>query len=81
MFKITPNGTNRLDVKMSGKLDTDSMQIALDEFAAKSKNIENGKMLYEINDFQLPTLGQSELNFHGFPRCLGSWKNLTVRQY
>jgi len=74
MFKITPNGTNRLDVKMSGKLDTDSMHIALDEFAAKSKNIENGKILYEIIDFQLPTLGAIGTEFSRLPSMFGLMK-------
>ena len=57
MFKVIVNGENRLDIEMSGKLDAESMNIALDEIANKSDNIENGKMFYVITDFQLPTLG------------------------
>ncbi|MFC1862490.1 STAS/SEC14 domain-containing protein, partial [Thermodesulfobacteriota bacterium] len=55
MFKITQNGMNRLDIEMSGKLDAEEMKIALDELVSKSKNIENGKMLYEIIDYHLPS--------------------------
>ncbi len=36
---------NRLDIELSGKLDTDEMKTALDELVSKSDNIENGKML------------------------------------
>ncbi len=36
---------NRLDIELSGKLDTDEMKTALDEPVSKSDNIENGKML------------------------------------
>ena len=31
MFKVTKNGSNRLDIELSGKLDTEEMKIALDE--------------------------------------------------
>jgi hypothetical protein len=56
MFKIMQNGVNRLDIELSGKLDAEEMKIALDELVSKSKNIENGKMLYKIIDFRLPSL-------------------------
>jgi hypothetical protein len=42
MYKITTNGTNRLDIEMSGKLNAEDMKIALDEMVSTSKNIENG---------------------------------------
>jgi nicotinamidase-related amidase len=44
MFKITQNGSNRLDIEMNGKLNADQMKIALDELMSKSKNIENRTM-------------------------------------
>ena len=56
MFKVIENGTNRLDIELSGKLNAESMKLALDELVSKSENIENGKILYVIVDFQLPTL-------------------------
>ena len=56
MFKIMQNGLNRLDIELSGKLEADDMKIALDELVSKSKNINNGKMLYKIIDFHLPSL-------------------------
>ena len=42
MFKVTPNGRNRLDIEMSGKLNAEDMENALDEFVSKSKNIKDG---------------------------------------
>jgi hypothetical protein len=57
MFKVIQNGKNRLDIELSGKLNTEEMKTALDELESKSENIENGKMLYEIIDFHLPSLG------------------------
>jgi hypothetical protein len=43
MFKVIVNGTNSLDIEMSGKLNAESMKVALDELVSKSENIENGK--------------------------------------
>ena len=67
MFKITPNGINRLDIEMSGKLNTEDMKIALDDLVGKSANIENGKMLYDIIDFHFPSLGAIGVEFSRLP--------------
>lgn len=74
MFKVIENGINRLDIEMSGKLDEESMKVALDDFVSKSKNIENGKMLYVIIDFQIPTLGAIGIEFSRLPSMLGLMK-------
>ena len=71
MFKVIPNGINRLDIEMSGKLDAEDMKIALDELVSNSKNIENGKMLYEIIDFHLPSLGAIGIEFSRLPSMFG----------
>lgn len=67
MLNITQNGTNRLDMELSGKLDSEEIKTALDELVAKSENIENGKMLYEVIDFHLP----SQSSFHACVQCSG----------
>jgi len=71
MFKVIPNGINRLDIEMSGKLNAEDMKIALDVLVSKSKNIENGKMLYEITDFHLPSLGAIGIEFSRLPAMFG----------
>ena len=70
MFKVTPNGKNRLDIELSGKLNTEDMKIALDELVSKSKDIENGKMLYDIIDFNLPALGAIAIELSLLPSML-----------
>ena len=70
MFKVRPNGKNRLDIELSGKLNAEDMKIALDELVSKSKEVENGKMLYEIIDFNLPSLGAIALELSRFPAML-----------
>jgi len=74
MFKVIPNGINRLDIEMSGKLNAEDMEIALDELVSKSKNIKNGKMLYEIIDFHLPSLGAIRVEFSRLPAMFGLMK-------
>lgn len=56
MFKVTRTAEDRLDIQLEGKLEKDSMEAALDDFANESEGIKNGKMLYVINDFQFPSL-------------------------
>jgi len=67
MFKVIQNGINRLEIEMSGKLDADEMKIALDELVSKSKDIENGKMLYEVIDFHLPSLSAIGIELSRLP--------------
>jgi hypothetical protein len=74
MFKVTPRGGNRLDIEMSGKLDAEQMKIALDELVDKSKDIKNGKMLYDVIDFHLPSFGAIVIEFSRMPSMLGLMK-------
>jgi hypothetical protein len=74
MFKVELYGPNRLDIQLSGKLDTEEMKIALDELVSKSKNIEKGKMLYEIIDFHLPSLGAIAIELSRLPSMFGLMK-------
>jgi hypothetical protein len=74
MFKVIPNGVNRLDIEMSGKLNTEDMKIVLGELVNKSTNIKNGKMLYEVIDFHLPSLGAMVVEFSRLPAMFGFLK-------
>jgi len=74
MFKVIRNGMNRLDIEMSGKLNAEDMIIALDELVRKSENIENGKMLYEVIDFHIPSLDAITIEFSRLPSMFGFLK-------
>ena len=50
------------------------MKIALDELVSRSEKIENGKMLYKVIDFHLPSLGAITIEFFRFPEMLGLMK-------
>jgi hypothetical protein len=74
MFKVTPNGKNRLDIQLSGKLNSEEMTVALDELVSKSEGIENGTMLYDIIDFHIPSLGAIGIEFSRLPSMFGLMK-------
>jgi len=74
MFKVIRTGTNRLDIELSGRLNAAEMKMALDELVKKSKDIKNGKMLYEVIDFHLPSLSAIGIEFSRLPSMLGLLK-------
>ena len=74
MFRVTPNGKNRLDIELSGKLNSEEMKIALDDLVNKSEPIQNGKMLYDVIDFHIPSLGAIVVEFSRLPSMFGLLK-------
>jgi hypothetical protein len=71
MFRVEIIGENRLDVDFSGKLDSDDMKAGLDELFEKSKDIVNGRILYRIGEFDLPTLGALGVELSRLPELFG----------
>ena len=74
MFKVIRKGMNRLDIEMSGKLNAEDMIIALDKLVSRSENIENGKMLYDVIDFHIPSLDAITIEFSRLPSMFGFLK-------
>ena len=75
MFSVTQKGPNRVDMVLDGNVDSDAMKVALDELAEKTKDIKNGRMLYRVKDFQLPTMGAIAIEFSRLPSMFGSDKS------
>lgn len=71
MFKVTKRGDNRLDIELSGKLDSDEMKTALDHLIDQSDAIENGKMLYDIIDFNMPSMNAIAIELSRMPELFG----------
>jgi hypothetical protein len=67
MFKVIQNGANRLDLEMSGKLDSEEIKIAIDELVSKSDSIANGKMLYDVINFSFPSPNALAIEFSVLP--------------
>ena len=70
MFKITRINESRLDIEMSGKLNSEQMENALNELVSKSEGIRNGRMLYDVVDYHLPSIGAIGIEFSRLPSML-----------
>ena len=81
MFKVTRSGPDRVDIQLSGKLDAAEMKVALDELVNRTENIEHGRMLYRIDDFEFPTLGAMGVELSRIPelfRLIGRFDRAAV---
>jgi hypothetical protein len=74
MFIVKRHSENRLDIEMSGRLDSEAMKRALDELVSQSSDIEDGTMLYDVVDFHLPSLAAVVVEFSRLPSMLGFMK-------
>lgn len=71
MFKVTKTGNDRLNIEFNGSLNSEEMESALDDFISKAHGIENGTMLYEIGDFELPSLSAIGVKLSKLPSLFG----------
>lgn len=68
MLNVSKPRPNRLTIELSGALDAEEMKSALDHLIEQSKDISNGRMLYTITDFEIPTLGAMAAEFQRMPK-------------
>ena len=71
MFTVSQAGNNRLNITLSGKLNSEQMKAALDELEVKSRDIHDGTLLYDVIDFHLPSLGAIAIEFSRLPAMFG----------
>ncbi len=70
MLNVSKPEANRLDLEFSGHLDAEAMRLAIDTLVENSQGISNGKMLYKILDFQMPTMAALVVEFQQLPKLL-----------
>ncbi len=71
MFRVTKPADNRLDIELEGTLEAETMRAALDELVHLSQDINEGRMLYTIRGFSMPTLGALGVEFGYLPKLFG----------
>ncbi len=76
MISLKITGENRVDLEFSGKIDSTGMRQILDEFESKLKGMENVRMLYRIEDFEMPTLGAMVVKLGELPSLLKMMKRI-----
>ncbi len=68
MLTVTKVSRDRLDIELSGAMGADAMRDGLDQLIEKSQDITQGKMLYRISDFEMPTMGALAVEFQQMPK-------------
>lgn len=68
MFNVIAHSSNRLDIEISGKLDSDEMTTGLDSLLEESTSFKHGKMLYRISDFEFPAFSALAVKIPRIPQ-------------
>lgn len=71
MLTITKPGPNRVDIELSGKIDSEEMARGLDDLLEKSQDVNAGFMLYRITSFAFPDLGAIAVEMARLPKLFG----------
>ena len=71
MLNITKPSKNRVDIELSGVLDANAMREGLDKLIEQSEDVNAGKMLYRISNFEFPTVGALAQEFIKMPKLFG----------
>ncbi|UWQ20070.1 STAS/SEC14 domain-containing protein [Jannaschia sp. W003] len=71
MLTVTKPSADRVDIELRGALDADAMRQGLDALIAASDGVRNGRMLYTITDFAMPTFGAIGVEMGRLPKLFG----------
>ena len=71
MFNIYTVSPNRVDIELDGVLDADTMRTALDQLIEATDGVSEGRMLYKISNFSMPTLGAIGVELSRLPKLFG----------
>ncbi|HBV76757.1 MULTISPECIES: SpoIIAA family protein [Vibrio] len=74
MFTVTRQNDNLLYIELNGKLDRNSMKVALDELVTESVGVHNGMMLYRVSNLQWPSMGAIGEEISRMPELLSLMK-------
>lgn len=67
MFKVNRASNDRLDVTVRGKLDADEATQMIAALLEAAAGIEHGRMLIDVEDFEVPTFGAFQVEFSRLP--------------
>ena len=81
MLNIAKTSDNRIDLDITGKIDSDMMRSGLDDLIAKSKDVRNGRMLYTLTHFEIPSMAALGIEFTRLPQLfalIGKFDKIAV---
>lgn len=71
MLAITRTAADRIDIRLSGQIDAETMHRGLDDILTLSADIEGGRLFYEILAVAMPTLGAIGVKMQYLPKLFG----------
>lgn len=71
MVTVDRAGEKRLNVSLSGQLDTEGMVAVLDALLENAEGIEDGCLLFDVVDYHLPSFGAIAVDLWRLPHVLG----------
>ena len=71
MLAITKPSENRVDIEISGSIDAAAMQTGLDTLIEQSETVVDGRMLYTITNFSMPTMSALAVELKRLPKLFG----------
>ncbi|SHG96544.1 STAS/SEC14 domain-containing protein [Marivita hallyeonensis] len=71
MLKVTKKAANRVDLEVSGRIDSEEMAKGLDDLLHLSEDVNEGVMLYKITTFAFPDFGALAAEFARLPKLFG----------
>ena len=80
-MKIEKTGPQRVELHLQGKLTAESMRQLLEDFIAVSDGIEDGTLLYVIEDFEMPSARALAVEMRYLPKLfslIGRYKKCAV---
>ncbi|MEL6550534.1 MAG: STAS/SEC14 domain-containing protein [Pseudomonadota bacterium] len=71
MIKVTKTAQNRIDLTIEGQVDSAGMTEGLNALLEAAEGMEEGRMLYRITGFAVPTPGAFAVEFGYMPKLFG----------
>ncbi|MDW4498245.1 STAS/SEC14 domain-containing protein [Sulfitobacter sp. D35] len=68
MLKVTKVAPNRVDLVLQGRLEGEDMRKGLDDLVEMSEGLRDGRMLYTVTDFEMPSAAALGVEFGRLPK-------------
>lgn len=77
MHKVNRSGNDRLDISVRGKMDAEEAAHMIESLLTLSEGIEHGRMLIDVEDFDVPSFGAFRVEFSRLPELLRFTRQFT----
>lgn len=71
MLEVYKVEDNMVGIKIDGAIDAQTMEDGLNKLVELTQNMKNGRMLYHISNFQMPTFAALGVEMRLMPKLFG----------